>query len=588
MPNSSDRSFGITGCHDLFTLFFLLVCFYSPLIMAVVTDTLILTRAISTFILCSLIYGPICMYCRYKFYKHIDDVIIRKRYGMITIFETMFTSTKLIWNGIVFMLGLKIRKSILCPLVGLSYCAGLGIEYCLFWRFWILYFEIKFQVASINGQWQKMLDPNFIDNKDSYFIQHKKTLGNYKWFGSRIVIPLLIISSLFLEGCCIYVGIVWGNTPQWNIYLERALLINTPLYLWPTISLFVIWCKTPKLEDQFFISKELGYLCWSNAGFLVFYIFDAIAQAKESSGDTFKDIFPFICLWIQTVGTHTCSFISVLIATYWVITQIDQTGMQLKPLRSEDVKLVPLVNHSSNTYTGRNSTISKQQFVNKMTSLISGFGDDETEMTNTLFQKRTITAPENITLSSVLEHPKGFESFMRYLSTEFSIENLLALVEFIQFETVVYQIINRNESNQIEEKNVEDLWGIKITLPSNVPLSYIIFNGQSMNELLDKLTGYEDDEKVVFKLKHICHALYKKYIANGSELEINIAYGTRKGLIGLVGDDMKLIDDENIDIFKLLTIYDVACGQIYNLMGDSYRRFKRTPQFANMQNLLLL
>ena len=163
----------------------------------------------------------------------------------------------------------------------------------------------------------------------------------------------------------------------------------------------------------------------------------------------------------------------------------------------------------------------------------------------------------------------------------------MSLVEFLQFQEMIYQcILNNDQFNDYLDMN-ETLWFQKISIPNNVPKSWLIYEGQSVEDMLETLCDI-DEIQFVGIMKKICYRLYLKYISVSAEFEINIAYRTRSIMIEQMNDAAKWMDNQQIGITELLHIYDKACDQIYALMGDSYRRFQKTSQYNIIKRLLLV
>ena len=539
---------------------------------------------VSTFVICDLIYMPICIFHCYKFNQNIEDVIIQKRYGKVSFYEAIFSILKLFLNGLIFLyLGLPslpVHHLLYCTATGVSNSLSICLHYCLFWRFFLLHFDIQNIIANINGKWQSLIDPNHMESQsdNNYFLRNKKTCGNYQWFKTRIMIPALLLSCSIQIISCTTVG-VYAHIYKWdteltNAWVERSLLFNSPFYIWPGVALVVIWFRTPRLEDQFFISQELGKLCKIVIVYLSFWVSCRIVLSIEGYDDAEHTL---IVLWIQTIATHSCIFMTVMVSTFWVNKKIILTRSRASP----DRELVPMVNRQSIS-----KQVPKKNTISQVLSRVLTFStypdieDEDTTMT-------TVDATGIVKLTAILSHPKGFELFMRHLSTEFSIENLLSLVEFLQFQEMMYQSIINNDQFKDYVDTDHSLWCQKISIPSNVPKSHIIFEGQEMTDLVETFCEC-DETQFIGVVKKIAYNLYLKYIATSSELEVNVAYRTRVKLIELMNDAGKWMDNQQIGIYELLHVYDESCNQIYGLMGDSYRRFQKTSQYLVVKSLVLV
>ena len=111
---------------------------------------------LTAFILCTCIYAPISIYHLYQYFKHRHELIITKRYGNVTIYESLFSIIKLIGHGLMWLSIFFVPRSIanvhMPFLNAISISLTIALDYCLLWRFWLLYFDIKWMVASSNGK----------------------------------------------------------------------------------------------------------------------------------------------------------------------------------------------------------------------------------------------------------------------------------------------------------------------------------------------------------------------------------------------------------------------------------------------------
>ena len=152
---------------------------------------------------------------------------------------------------------------------------------------------------------------------------------------------------------------------------------------------------------------------------------------------------------------------------------------------------------------------------------------------------------------------------------------------------MIYYCITHNDKfiHFLEIHN--ELWCQRIILPKNVPKSWLIYEGKSVEEFAETLIDC-DELQFVGIAKKICYELYMKYIAASAEFEINIAYRTRSRLIAQMDNVAEWMSDRKIGIRELLHVFDRGCDEIFALMGDSYRRFQDTSQYLVVKRLLLL
>ena len=156
---------------------------------------------------------------------------------------------------------------------------------------------------------------------------------------------------------------------------------------------------------------------------------------------------------------------------------------------------------------------------------------------------------------------------MIYLSHEFSMENLLSFVEFLQFQRYV-----------ADKMECEDVKGNKqllcnmLILPDTVPLSEIVH-----------------DESI--GIKKTAYLLYEKYIDDNAIYMINIPFRAKQKINKIMQKYKVDIDanndgDEKIDT-GMLMVFDGCCEEMQQIMQDSYGRYKLTPQYHNIVSNIL-
>ena len=180
--------------------------------------------------------------------------------------------------------------------------------------------------------------------------------------------------------------------------------------------------------------------------------------------------------------------------------------------------------------------------------------------------RRTRKVSSSVTLKNILEDKNGFTQFARHLTKEFCIENLLFIVELQQWQTALELELGRIESNDLG-----------VSLPTNAPRSQIVA---------------ADDCYLQFT------KLFKKYIINDAYFCVNISGLTRKKFyLQLEYDDNEnkktneimvqyLKDRGNIDEYALLTMFDAARREIFELLSFAFIRFKNTEEFREIAEIL--
>eukprot|EP01084_Bolivina_argentea_P314772 545234_1 len=212
----------------------------------------------------------------------------------------------------------------------------------------------------------------------------------------------------------------------------------------------------------------------------------------------------------------------------------------------------------------------------------------------------------NLKLYELLLEDEGLNCFMDHLIYEFSHECLLSFIEMVQWKTGLndeimkchdefeYEEIerillmngmpNHYESPPFLQQNNESFAWLMLKdrnsnlhykshilllrFPDEVPLSSIL-----ADERHDQMELVDD-----YKLK--AFGVYNRYICNGCDMEININYQTRYTYTQL----MQNLDQHELSILDLYTLFDEAILEMYKLMQDSYKRFKQTQAFTKLND----
>ena len=221
---------------------------------------------------------------------------------------------------------------------------------------------------------------------------------------------------------------------------------------------------------------------------------------------------------------------------------------------------------------------------------MSGSGSESIEI------ELEINVNINIKLGDILCHEKGFESFIQHLSGEFSIENLLCLVELSQFQMFIYQyLLNKGKININEYREDLDLFANRVLWPQNVPKSSIVYGENEKDDELD----YEDDMQFYYICKRKAKLLFEKYINTSSEYEVNLSYTVRNKLISLMKNESLWMLNNNkhrrtqkskiepMNLNDLLHLFDTVIAEVFSLMQDAFNRFKNTNDFQKVKTLII-
>lgn len=159
-----------------------------------------------------------------------------------------------------------------------------------------------------------------------------------------------------------------------------------------------------------------------------------------------------------------------------------------------------------------------------------------------------------------------------------SMECLLSFVEFSQYRETVFNHCNKRKL--LTANDIKSIDNLPFKLPSTVPKSSIIF-ARPFNQ-------NESNQEFIQKIKRKAFILFNKYICIGSEYEININYRLRREMNNLMGNLSEFLQNENIKVLELITIFDASSLEMINLIADAFRRFTTTTQFLKLSDLIFV
>jgi len=315
--------------------------------------------------------------------------------------------------------------------------------------------------------------------------------------------------------------------------------------------LFVLYLRmiTPPFNDNFGIKEEtrlillsicFGLIIVSLFSFLSFMLDDVVISVA------FTMSLHFIWSTIYTLILY--------IMTIWVIKKNKKwIGNRGESVLDE----TPLIKHSNN-----------QQSLLSDDDLMDVIHDD------------VIVIP----LFEILCNSTSYSLFMQHLSTEFNVEALLCLTEFIQYQQHILQYLKRHniadyKCQEINNSNRVSLFRA-LTFSKNIPRSSIVYSG----------ARYDMGEKAFYDVcKYKAAELYGKYIKDGSDLNVMIDYDTRSTLRELMENqrvEWMEIGMNQISLVELMYLFETICNKMYIVLIDSYQRFTQTKNYQKLNELV--
>ena len=199
--------------------------------------------------------------------------------------------------------------------------------------------------------------------------------------------------------------------------------------------------------------------------------------------------------------------------------------------------------------------------------------------------------PENGSkLEEIFSDQYSLELFALHLNHEFSLECILSFIEMMQFKQYFNQIYfgNNQEFTFLDEKQIKFEFGEEFEGKSSIVYETFHFklneeNGSDETNVSERTDGIEIEKDLMIKnFKLISYLLYKKYINERSEMEVNISSTLRSQYNELMKDKDEWINNIEILPNDLLTIFDDVCCEMFTLMEHSFGRFKRTDEYTNL------
>ena len=471
--------------------------------------------------ICWLIILPIILYYLYIYIRIRYKQAIKKRLGNTVILCNILLIL-FILSRTLFILDITnyIKSSnAISSIEDLTYQISLfcTIYFYLVRFFWVFY-SIKLNIHFKKSQWHQYLlyneyiestmgnDSNNNIYNSNFYLRHRK-LGNVYYLFRIVMIPLL--GSI---GISIYFYLK-RDTYDVGMFLVQSILMLPPLIL-----IILVFLFTPSFHDRFLVRKEMRlFVKLSSFGIIglvsycIYYLF-----TKSDPG--------YIGEYLITFFGVIIAFAICMISTFWLLNVSNIIPYNI----TNRYRIIPYKGHLSingTKYTGSSDTSIHYISLN-----------------NTISKN----SKNRITLNDIIKDDTALDVFISFLSKEFSIEIIISVFEFTQFQ----MFYNEDPSN------------ILINLPENIPKSVIVYN---MN-----LTCHD-------KIKY----LITKYINKSSKFTLNISSKMRNTIINTS--------------YKLHGIPDHICSCFFNeiiikqtqLLNESFHRFKTTNLYNKLKPELL-
>ena len=178
---------------------------------------------------------------------------------------------------------------------------------------------------------------------------------------------------------------------------------------------------------------------------------------------------------------------------------------------------------------------------------------------------------KRLSLREVLRNNEYIECFFYHLTEEFSVELLLAFIEFKQFHDLMMndmEYLNNISQNVTLTSSVLD----KCILANDLPQSRIVYVHHKEIE--------ENTKRYLWIAKELCD----KYVSRGAEFEINISYECKQNITYFVNKHTNNHNNDHTlsrqEQYQLFVLFDDASETLIKLMESSHSRCIKTNRYS--------
>ena len=384
-------------------------------------------------------------------------------------------------------------------------------------RLWLMFYEIQFSNSVSNFKWKQMITSNMKKlRSEQWFIARRHDLGNKRY---------LMKWAFIISAVAATITIMFSYFSLFDVIEFRAYrVVSGVIFISATVLIVIMYWKIPHFYDHFFIHRELQLMSYVSCSAVIAYILNHIVPIVIGADEPnlVHDVIWFL-VWIYS--SFTVSFI----CSFWVLRQLRISGISTITI---DIA-VPL----------------QMQKLQKISELY------DNDLANTSFSiiksRDSFRVPD--TIEEMLKDDSFLNQFARHLTDELSIECLLSVIEMQQFKEHLI------DSMKLEDASVKQTW---FRFAPTVPKSDIVHRNEKNKTSCD-LTSF----------RRKAFALYKKYVAEGSEFEVNVPAKLRLELFELIGDENKWINESTMTAAEVAKLFDDVMMEMLTLLQYSSLRF---------------
>eukprot|EP01084_Bolivina_argentea_P085404 154353_1 len=463
------------------------------------------------------IYLSLTIYFTYDYCKYFQHLVLTKRYSYITTLECLCIVIKL---SIEFISNTAEMTSTITPhsitysiLFFISQSCFVIWEWLMTYRCWCIYYDISWTGLTMADGWKSILNKKHMDHEcpnNRFIIKYRATLGNPK-FVLKYIFSILITMSVLWTFLPVLISVLYPDYFTFIIFAELSTLPITILPYFCLIATYLIFRQT-LFNDLLYIKSELTKI----------YVLLPLIAISFWTYIICIAVFDKVNIYLQLAsrnGSTFFIFLTISSTTKYVIWKLKHM------LKTNDLSYLKQISEIPS------------QFINEQNTEI-----------------------KNLTLMKILNNEKFFALFMDHLILEISIECMLSFIELVQFQKHLHNSDITQNYVHSETKDrmsmTDDNNIIEVAMFGNIefcdyiPESFIVESMKNIN---------------IVQYKMCAHQLWKKYIEQGTNLEINLSYRSRQDFNELFSDYINWIN-KDFNIKQLIELFNDCVDELFMLM----------------------
>eukprot|EP01084_Bolivina_argentea_P039914 73751_1 len=492
------------------------------------------------------LYMILLAYYGYKYKTIQDSIVFKKRFGHITLYEVYCMVLNLFFACVWVITNYLVKSLIATQILYLIASTFASLLFWTWvWRFWMIHYNIQWTNAYLENKWKQVIDPSYHNEHNNWYIDNKKKYGNKSWILHHIIIPIIIFCFFFCyipDTIAPFFGIA--------IWVAVADMIQSIVPFISFAILFIIYCKTPSVRDNFFILYEMKYMMFALLCSCIFDVVDSFVP--DLWRYTSDDKVELILMNVAMNFGFFFQFIAMMVGTFWV------SKKARKIINSSVYDL------AINSNTEHNNSLNVPFMVSKSIN-------NADKLANNI----------KLTLLKILSNRQALEIFFNYLLMDLSLEIIVSFIELIQFQQFIHDKLTQSDYDIEEKKDDEELLYLQVKFHSSIPQSQIVYGDQKSWDKNNR--KYRDVFLSNCRVK--THRLFVKYVEYGiSEFELTFENDDRNHVNDLLQDEYDWIHNDEVDLKQLLDLFQGCCNELFSLMLQSLSRFQQTEQYKELKD----